>query len=88
MGDRLDDGLRVGDRQLDADVRVREMEPQSEQGHDGGAGPRRCADCQLAAEPAVGVPGHFLDELLLEGQEPLCAAIEASAGFGGSDSSP
>ena len=61
---------------------------QRSRGHDGGAGPRRCADRQLAAELAVGLAGHFLDELLLEGQEPLRAAIEANAGFGGLDAPP
>src|SRR6266542_717765 len=69
VGDELDDSVRVGDRERDAQFRVRARELPEEEGDDGAAGLEATGD-PLAL-------GQLVEELLLRGQYSLCVAIEA-----------
>ena len=81
-GDPLDDGLRVRDGQRDRDARVRALELAEEQRHDDRRRPGRRADLQLARELALALAGELVEQLLLEREDPLRAAVEAQAGLG------
>ena len=81
-GDALDDGLRVrhGQRDLDAGVRALELAEQERHDDRGGAGGG--AELQLAGELALALARELVQQLLLEGEQPLRAAIEPQAGLG------
>ena len=81
-GDALDHGLRVGDRQRDPDARVLALELAEQQRHDDRRGACRRAELQLAGELALALAGDLVEDLSLEREQPLGAAIEPHAGLG------
>ena len=82
VGDALDDRLRVEDEQRDVQRRVLLGEPAEELREDDAAGPGRRADLERAGELAGRVLGELGEDLVLELQQPLRAAVEAGAGLG------
>ena len=81
-GDALDDGLRVGDGQRDPDAGMRALELAEQQRHDDRRRAGRGADLQLARELALALAGDLVEELLLEREQPLGAAVEPQPGLG------
>ena len=75
-GDPLDDRLRVGDGERDPDARVLALELAEQQRHDDCCRPRRGADLQLARQLALALAGDLVEDLALERQQPLGAAVE------------
>ena len=81
-GDALDDGLRVGDRQRDLDAGMLALELAEEQRHDDRGRAGRGADLQLARELALALAGDLVEDLLLEREQPLRAAVEPQPRLG------
>ena len=81
-GDALDHGLRVRDGQRDLHARVSALELAEQQRHDdrGRAGGR--SELELAAELTLALAGELVEQLLLEREQPLRAAVEPQAGLG------
>ena len=61
---------------------IRALELAEEQRHDDRRRPGRRADQQLAGELALALAGELVEQLLLEREDALRAAIEAQAGLG------
>ena len=81
-GDTLDDGLRVGDRQRDPDARVLALELAEQQRHDDGGRAGGGADLQLAGELALALARDLVEDLPLEREQALGAAVEPQPGLG------
>ena len=81
--DRVDHRLRVRDRERHRDLRVPLLELAEEERQHGLAGTRRGAELQSAAQLADRARRDVLEELLLEREQALRAAIEARARLGG-----
>ena len=81
-GDALDDRLRVGDGQRDPDARVLALELAEEERHDDRGRARRGADLQLARQLALALAGDLVEDLALERQQALRAAVEPQPGLG------
>ena len=81
IGDQVDDGLRVEDRQRDVQLGVRGLELAQELGEDDAAGAGRGAELERAREVALGLAGDVREDLLLERQEALGAAVQPQAGL-------
>ena len=77
LGHEVDHGLGVRNGQRHADARVLALELAQEDRDDDRGRPRRGADRDLAGELPLALAGHLVDELLLEGQQPLRASVEA-----------
>src|SRR5262249_44278499 len=88
LRDPLDHGLRVGDREGDGDTGVRALELAEENRNDRANRPRGRADVGRAAELAAVGRLQLVDELLLELEHPLSAAVESRAGLGRLDAAP
>ena len=78
----VDDRLRVGDRERDADARIRSLELAEQQRHHRAARARGGADLERAGELALARVGDLLDQLLLQREHALGAAVEPLAGLG------
>ena len=78
-GDALDDRLRVGDRQRDPDAGVLALELAEEERHDDRGRPGRGAELQLAGQLALALAGDLVEDLALERQQALRAAVEPQA---------
>jgi hypothetical protein len=87
FGDALDDALSVRDRERDRDARVLALELAEQNGDDGAAGARRGSYSERAPELPILAGLELFDELFLELQNPLCAAVERKACLGGLDAS-
>ena len=81
LGDALDDRLRVGDRERDGHAGVLALELAEQDRDDRAARAGRGADCERAAELAAFALLELLDQLLLELQHPLRAAVEREPGL-------
>src|SRR5581483_10201385 len=77
----LDDRLRVEHRQRHVQLRMPLRELAEELGDDDPAGPGRGADLERAGELLVALERDLRDDLLLERQQPLRAAVEAHPGL-------
>ena len=85
VGDERDDGLRVEDGQLDLHLRVLPLElAEQVREHDRG-GACGGADLEPSADWGVVLTRDVGEQLLLELEHPLCAAVEAEAGLGRRD---
>ena len=87
-GDALDDGLRVRDGQRDLDARMLALELAEEQRDDDRGGAGRGAELELAGQLALALAGDLVEDLPLERQEPLRAAVEPQARLGRLDAAP
>src|SRR5688572_10020830 len=67
------------------DARIALLKVAEQKRHDIVAGACRGADLDRSAQLALRAGRHFLEQLLFEQQQALCAAIEQQAGFGGLD---
>ncbi len=74
--DALDDGVRVGDREEHADIGVQALELAENDRHDDRRRTRGCTEDEVAGEVALTRRGHVRDELILEREHPLRAAVE------------
>ena len=81
-GDALDDRLRVGDGQGDPDARVLALELAEQERHDDRRRAGRGADLQLARQLALAFAGDLVEDLALERQQTLGAAVEPQPGLG------
>ena len=88
VGDALDDGLRVEDAERDVQLRVRVGELAEDLREDDAARPGRGADLERAGELAGRLLGELGDDVLLELQQALRAAVEAKPGLGRLDAPP
>jgi hypothetical protein len=77
--DLLDDRLCVGDREVDGHLGVRLRELTQEDRDDRAAGAGRGAHGELAAQRPLRFARDVLEELTLEREQPLRAAIEPVA---------
>src|SRR4029450_6779166 len=82
LGDTIDDGLRVGDREPDAHLRMQFLELAEQQGHPGAARARRRAELQDAGERSLLIGLELFEQMLLECEQALRRGIEAQAGLG------
>ena len=80
--DALDDRVRVRDGQEDADVRVLALELAEHDRNDDRRRPRRRAEHEIAGEVALAGRGHVGDELILEREHALRAAVEPPSRLG------
>ena len=80
--DALDDRVRVRHRQKDADVRVLALELGEHHRNGDGGRPGRRAEHEIAREVALAGGRHLGDELILERQHALRAAIQTPARLG------
>ena len=87
-GDELDDAARVQNRQRDRQLRVSALELAQEQRDDRRARAGRGADLEQPAQLTLVLCRHALEQLLLERQQPLGAAVEPEPGLGGDDAAP
>ena len=81
-GNALDHRLRVGDGERDPDARMLALELAEEQRHDDRGRAGRGADLQLARELALALAGDLVEDLPLEREQPLRAAVEPQPGLG------
>ena len=81
VGDELDHRLRVGHGQLDAELGVVALELAEQQREHDRRRPGGGADLERAAERRIGL-GELVEQLLLEREHPLRAAVEAQPGLG------
>ena len=81
VGDELDHRLRVGDRQLDAQLGIGALEFAEQERQDDRRRPGGGADLERAAQRRVRL-GDLVEQLLLEREHPLCAPVEAEPGLG------
>ena len=88
LRDLCDDGLRVGDRETNAHVRVQLLELAQQERHDGPARSCGCAQFERPAQRTLRIAGHVLEQLLLEGQQLLRRRVEPEAGLRRLDPSP
>ena len=88
VGDALDHGLRVEDAERDVQLRVRFGELAEELGEHDAARPGRGADLERAVELAGRALLQLADDLVLEREEPLSAAVEPKPGLGRLDAPP
>ena len=87
LGDPLDDGLRVRDRERDRDARVLALELAEEQRDDGASRAGGRADLERAAELALHARLELLEQLPLEREHPLGPAVEGQTRLRGLDAS-
>ena len=82
VGDAVDDGLSVGDREPNSQLRVLFLELAEQQRNDGPA--RACGSPKVerAGERALVALGQLFEETLLEGEQPLGRGVEAQPGLG------
>src|SRR2546430_1321371 len=83
--DEVDDRLRVEDGEADRRPGVRRLELAEERRKHRAARAGRGADLEAAGKRTLGDGGDLLDELLLEREQLLRAAIEEHPGLGGLD---
>ena len=88
VGDALDDGLRVEDAERDVQLRVRFGELAEELREHDPAGAGRRADLERALELAGRSLLQLADDLVLELEQPLRAAVEPKPGLGRLDPPP
>ena len=81
LGDELDDGLRVVHLERDVDGRVGTLELAEQERHDDRGRAGRGADREPARNLPVGIGGDVVEDLLLEHEQPMRAAIEPPAGL-------
>ena len=86
--DLLDDGVRVGDRERDVHLRVELLELGEHDRQHAPSGPGRAADLEPAGELALRLVAELLEQLLLDREQPLRAAIEPHAASVGSTRRP
>ena len=87
LGNAVDHGLGVRDGERDVQVRVPALELAEEKRHEVGSRSRRGPDGERPAQSRA-VLGDLLEELLLEREHAVGAAVEALAGLGRLDASP
>ena len=87
-GDPLDDRLRVEDPQHDVQLRVQRLELAEQVREHDPAGAGRGADLERPLELVGRLLGDLGDDLLLEREQPLRAAIEPHARLGRLDPPP
>ena len=80
--DALDHGLRVGDGQRDPDAGMLALELAEEQRHHDRGRAGRGTDLQLARELALALAGDLVEDLPLQREQPLGAAVEPQPGLG------
>ncbi len=85
VGDLVDDGLRVGDGQTDADLGVEALELAQQQRHDRPARPRRGAELQRSRDLAFLV--ELLEQVLLRREQALRGRVEPEPRLGRLDAS-
>ena len=81
VGDQLDHRLRVGHGQLDAQLGVLPLELAEQHREHDRRGTGGGAQLERAVERRVGL-GELVEQLLLERQHPLGAAVESQPGLG------
>ena len=81
-GDALDHGLRIRHGQRDLHSGVGALELAEQERHDDRRRARGGSELELAAELALTLTGELVEQLLLEREQALCAAVEAQAGLG------
>jgi lipopolysaccharide/colanic/teichoic acid biosynthesis glycosyltransferase len=82
LGDLVDDSLRVGDGKADTEVRMLLLELAQQQGHDGSAGAGRGPELEDAGEGTFFVRRELLEQVLLDGEQPLRGRVEAEPCLG------
>ena len=82
LGDAVDDRLRVGDREPNADLGVLLLELAEQERDDGAARPRRGAELERPRERALLVLGQILEEALLERQQSLGRRVQTQPCLG------
>jgi hypothetical protein len=83
----LDDGMRVRDREKDPHQRVLTLELAENDGNDDCRRSRRCPQHEVSCEIALARGAHVGDELILEREHPLSAAVEPPSRLGRLDAS-
>ncbi len=87
-GDVLDDRVRVGHRQRDLDAGVLGLELAEQQREDDRGRAGRGSEVERPRELAFADRRDVLEQLILEREHPLRAAIEPPAGLGRLDAAP
>src|SRR5436190_12008924 len=85
VGDAIDNRLRVGNREADAQLGVPLGELAEEERDDGAAWAGRSAEFERAGEGALVDLRDLLEQALLQRQQPLSRRVEAKACLGGLD---
>src|ERR671910_759070 len=87
-GDRVDDVLRVVDRERDRDAGIRLLKLAEQERKHRGARPGRAADLEPTRELALPLARDLLEERLFEREQPLRTPVEPLSRLGRLDPAP